>query len=57
MIVVCCQVEVAASGRSLVQRSTTDCDVYECDLQNLNNAEALAPLGLSNHKKFNIILY
>jgi len=57
VIVVCCQVEVAASGRSLVQRSTTDCDVYECDLQNLNNAEALAPLGLSNHKKFNIILY
>jgi hypothetical protein len=29
----CCQVEVSATGRSLVQRSPTDCDVcvYECD--------------------------
>ena len=25
--VVCCQVEVSATGRSLVQRSPTDCDV------------------------------
>jgi hypothetical protein len=25
--VVCCQVEVSASGRSLVQRSPTDCGV------------------------------
>jgi hypothetical protein len=29
--VVCCQVEVSASGRSLVQRSPTDCGVSECD--------------------------
>jgi hypothetical protein len=26
VVVVCCQVEVSASGRSLVQRSTTECD-------------------------------
>jgi hypothetical protein len=26
-----CQVEVSASGRSLVQRSPTECDVSECD--------------------------
>jgi hypothetical protein len=29
--VVCCQVEVSATGRSLVQRSPTDCGVFECD--------------------------
>ena len=29
--VVCCQVEVSASGRSLVQRSPTECDVSEYD--------------------------
>ena len=31
--VVCCQVEVAASGRSLVQSSPTECGVSECDLE------------------------
>ena len=29
--VVCCHVEVSLSGRSLVQRSPTECRVYECD--------------------------
>jgi hypothetical protein len=29
--VVCCQVEVSASGRSLVHRSPTDYGVSECD--------------------------
>jgi hypothetical protein len=29
--VVCCQVEVSASGRSLVQRSPNECGVSECD--------------------------
>ena len=29
--VVCCQLEVSATGRSLVQRSPTDCGVSECD--------------------------
>jgi hypothetical protein len=27
----CCQVEVSASGRSLVQRIPTECGVSECD--------------------------
>jgi hypothetical protein len=27
----CCQVEVSATGRSLVQRSRTHCGVSECD--------------------------
>ena len=31
MNVVCCQVEVSASGRSLYQRSPTECGVSECD--------------------------
>jgi hypothetical protein len=30
--VVCCQVEVSATGRSLVQRTPTDCGVSQCDL-------------------------
>jgi hypothetical protein len=29
--VVCCRVEVSATGRLLVQRSPTDCGVSECD--------------------------
>ena len=27
----CCKVEVSAWGRSLVQRSPTECDVSQCD--------------------------
>jgi hypothetical protein len=30
-MVVCCQVQVSASGRFLVQRSSTECGVSECD--------------------------
>jgi hypothetical protein len=31
--VVCCEVEVSATDRSLVQRSPTVCGVSECDLE------------------------
>jgi hypothetical protein len=31
--VACCQIEVSASGWSLVQRSPTECGVSECDRQ------------------------
>jgi len=31
LCVVCCQVEVCAVGRSLVQRTRTECGVSECD--------------------------
>ena len=31
--VVCCQVEVSATSWSLVQRSLTDFDASECDLE------------------------
>jgi hypothetical protein len=38
--VVCCQVEVSASGWSLVQRSPTECGVSECDREASKNEEA-----------------
>ena len=31
--VVCCQVQVSVTGRSLVQRIPTKCGVSECDLE------------------------
>ena len=36
VIVVCCQVEVSATGRSLLQRSPTDCGVSECDREEVS---------------------
>jgi hypothetical protein len=47
--VVCCQVEVLATDRSLVQRSPTDCSVSECDREPYG--EGLGPRGLLNHEK------
>jgi hypothetical protein len=44
--VVCCQVEVFATVRSLVQRSPTDCGASESDRI---NEEALAQWRLSCH--------
>jgi hypothetical protein len=49
--VVCCQVEVSASGWSLVQRNPTDFDVsLRVWSRNLVNEEALVPWGLSRTK-------
>ena len=45
---VCCQVDVSAMGRSLVQRSPTQYGVYECDLHT-------STLRLSSHKKKEIM--
>jgi hypothetical protein len=39
--VVCCHVEVSESGRSLAQRSPTDCGLYECD----HEASIMCSLG------------
>ena len=51
--VVCCQVEVSATGRSLVQRSPTECGVSECDLDTSTTRRS-GPLGLpSNEGKKN----
>jgi hypothetical protein len=45
---VCCQVEVSASGRSLVQRSPTECGVSsECDLENSRMRRPWPALGHS----------
>jgi len=32
--VVCCQVDVSASDRSLIQRSPTECDMSDFDIEN-----------------------
>ena len=44
--VVCCQVEVSATGRSLVQRSPTDCVCVTVCASNLKNEAVLARFGL-----------
>jgi hypothetical protein len=51
--VVCCQVEVSATGWSLVQRSPTECRVSQmCVIvKPRRNEEAQAHIGLSSHKK------
>jgi hypothetical protein len=49
--VVCCQVEVSATGWSLVQRSPTDCgESTKCVIvKPRRNEEAQAHIGLSSH--------
>jgi hypothetical protein len=51
--VVCCQVEVSATGWSLVQRSPTYCDASLCVIysRNLKNEEALASVGPQRHRQ------
>jgi len=50
--VVCCEVEVSATGRSHVQRSPTECAVYNWMWSSLfDNEEALAPLVMLRHRK------
>ena len=43
--VVCCQVEVSTTGRSLVQRSLTECVVSECDSEESVMIRPLPPRG------------
>jgi hypothetical protein len=46
--VVCCQIDVCATGRSLVQSSRTQCGVSECDLETSTMrglTRAVEPLG------------
>ena len=50
--VVCCQVEVSVTNRSLVQKSPADCGVTLCVIyRNLLNEEAMARVGPQRHKK------
>ena len=44
--VVCCQIEVSAMDRSLVQRSFIDCGGYYVESRNLKNEAVLARVGL-----------
>ena len=46
MSVVCYQVEVSATGRSLVPRSPIDCGVYESDREASVKKEGLIHWGL-----------
>jgi hypothetical protein len=43
--VVCCQIEVPATGWSLVQRSYTDCSVSDCDREALMMRRPWSPRG------------
>jgi hypothetical protein len=49
--VVCSQVGVSASGRSLVQRSPTECGVSECDSEALLMRRFWPARGLLHHEK------
>jgi hypothetical protein len=51
--VVCCQVEVSATGWSLVQRIPTDCGVSQMcvTMKPRQNEEAQAHIGLSSHRQ------
>jgi hypothetical protein len=40
--VVCFQVEVSATGRSLLKGSPTECGLSVCDLETSTNEQALA---------------
>jgi hypothetical protein len=50
--VVCCQVDVSATGRSLVQRNSTECGASNWVWpRNFDNDEASGSLWLSSHEK------
>ena len=49
---VCCQEEISATGRSLVQRNSTECGVSECD-QVTSQRGPRPTVGLSSHEKMN----
>jgi len=50
---VCCQVEVSASGRSLVQWIPTECGVSECDHEFSIVSSPWPSRGLLRHGKNN----
>lgn len=51
VIVIYCEAQVSATGRSLIQKSPTDCRVYCLCSRNLNNEAALVRDGLLRHRK------
>ena len=56
MSVVCCQVEVSATGSSLVQMSPTDCGASLCVIKKARESGGPSPLGgcRAKKKKLNI---
>ena len=50
----CCQVEVSASGWSLVQRSRTECSVSDCDHGTSKMRGPCPTAGLSSHENKNL---
>ena len=59
VIVVCCQVQISASGSSFVQRSPTEYGVSWVWSWSLDNEEAVANYGVLRHKKklYRVILW
>lgn len=53
--VVCCQVEVSASGRLLVQSRATECGVPECDREASTGRRPWHARGLLHHGEKNIV--
>jgi len=53
--VVCCQVEVSATGWSLVQRSPTDCGASLCDLETSGKRRPRSTGGCCAKKKKNYV--
>ena len=51
MSAVCCQVEVSATSRSLIQRSPTDCDASLCVIKKTSRLRLRPALGGSATKK------
>jgi len=47
-----CQVEIYATDRTLVHRSSTECGVSDCEISlNLNSEVTYKRVGLLHHKK------
>ena len=55
--VVCCQVEVSATGRSLVQRSRTGCGVSVCDCEAPIMRRSRPNMGVGGGKESSMLLW
>jgi hypothetical protein len=52
----CCQAEVSAMSRSLVQRNPTDCGVSECDHVKINNLNSYQQVEERRTTKRNVLM-
>ena len=55
MTFVCCQVEVSATGRSLIRSSPTECGVSECDREALVKSKLWPTAGCCAKKARNAL--